>query len=189
MLIHVHVHSQAAEAHVTYLGYRGAVSGLLHKMRDLNVLGHSQVFWLENTAQPLRQDRYTFQYKDWRTYHRLILYDAIAKDLINDLNMAISVIPVPYVSVTLFSRSLFLFFILHEHTPYYSFLCMGKAFYSTLALFDKMCDCGHYDISAKFPQLLGLLDILYNAKWSPSLRTMGASSGSKQHSFITNEDR
>ena len=35
-----------------------------------------------------------------------------------------------------------------------------RAFHSTLSLFDKMCDCGHYPKSARMPQLLDLLDIM-----------------------------
>lgn len=38
------------------------------------------------------------------------------------------------------------------------------AFLSTLALFDKMCDCAHYPTSAKMPQLLGLLDDIQKVK-------------------------
>ena len=48
-----------------------------------------QVFWLQNTAQPLRQDKFTYIYKDWRTYHRLILFDAIAAAVFKRLNVAI----------------------------------------------------------------------------------------------------
>ena len=45
------------------------------------------------------------------------------------------------------------------------------AWMSTLALFDKMCDCGHYAISAKYPQLLGLVDAIFETAWSPVLNS------------------
>ena len=41
------------------------------------------------------------------------------------------------------------------------------AWSSTLALFDKMCDFGHYAITAKYPQLLGLIDAIFETSWSP----------------------
>ena len=125
-------HLPASAAHFTYMSYQSAVVNLMKKFKEDDVLAHSQVLWLENTAQPLRQDKYTFEYKDWRTYHRLIMFDAIAKSQIHNTDVPISIVP---------------------------------AFFSTLALFDKMCDCGHYDTSAKFPQLLALLDTIYKSNF------------------------
>ena len=118
-------HLPASAAHFTYKSYQSAVASLMRTFQVDDVLARSQVLWLENTAQPLRQDKYTFEYKDWRTYHRLILFDAIAKSQIQNANVPISIVP---------------------------------AFFSTLALFDKMCDCAHYIADAKMPQLLDFLD-------------------------------
>lgn len=87
----------------------------------------SVLIWLENTAQPLRADHFVKEYKDWRTLHRLILFDAIAKDNMEAAGLNMRIIP---------------------------------AFSSTLALYDKMCDCSHYSVVAKMPQLIRLLDIL-----------------------------
>jgi hypothetical protein len=38
------------------------------------------------------------------------------------------------------------------------FVRVVPAFQSTLALVDKLCDCGHYPGGARLPQLFGLLD-------------------------------
>ena len=75
---------------------------------------HSRIFWLENTAPPLREDHWVKLKKDWRTYHRLLLFHSIAMQEANKLNATMTVIP---------------------------------AFRSTLAFFDKICDCAHYPIS------------------------------------------
>lgn len=37
------------------------------------------------------------------------------------------------------------------------------AFYSTLALYDKFCDCGHYPWGSKVPQLLNLVETIKKA--------------------------
>jgi hypothetical protein len=112
---------------MTYEKYRGAVGGLFGALNKyINGNSKTNLFWLENTAPPLRQDYWVILKKDWRTYHRLVLFHAIAMEEMRKFdNMPISVVP---------------------------------AFHSTLALFDKMCDCAHYPTSAKMPQLLGLLD-------------------------------
>ena len=74
----------------------------------------SRIFWLENTAPPLREDHWVKLKKDWRTYHRLLLFNSIAMHEAGKLNATMTVIP---------------------------------AFRSTLAFFDKICDCAHYPIS------------------------------------------
>lgn len=127
-------HHPAATSHFGYQKYDNEVNKLFNRAKVLGLGAKVKMFWLENTAQPLRQDKYTEFYKDWRTYHRLILFDAIAKFSIQRSGLPISILP---------------------------------AWSSTLALFDKMCDCGHYAITAKYPQLLGLLDAIFETSWSP----------------------
>ena len=122
-------HHPAATSHYTYEFFRNSVTNMVTNFKRFNIESQTKLFWLQNTAQPLRQDDFTFYFKDWRTYHRLILFDAIAQSVFYKEHLDIKVLP---------------------------------AFHSTLALFDKMCDCGHYAISAKIPQLLGLLDAIYN---------------------------
>ena len=92
-----------------------------------DVIGDRKLFWVESVAIPLHQDYNVIEYKDWRTYHRLLLFDSIAKNRLQIFKTIANVHVVP-------------------------------SFQSTLALFDKLCDCGHYPASARLPQLLGLLD-------------------------------
>lgn len=132
-------HHPAATTHYSYSFFKTVVTNMFMNFKKMAITEHSQIFWLENTAQPLRQDKWTFYYSDWRTYHRLLLFDGIAKSITGRMSLPIVVLP---------------------------------AFYSTLALFDKMCDCGHYSISAKMPQLLGLLDAIYSSHWNPSKKPL-----------------
>ena len=73
------------------------------------------------------KDHWVVLKKDWRTYHRLLVFNYLALREAKKLNVSLTFLP---------------------------------AFQSTLALFDKNCDCAHYPISAKLPQMLGLLNSL-----------------------------
>ena len=48
---------------------------------------HPLVLWLENSAQPLKQDDYVIKYGDWRTNHRLLLYHAIVNKELSKRNI------------------------------------------------------------------------------------------------------
>ena len=74
---------------------------------DQDIFKDTKLFYLENNAPPLHQEVATHSDKDRRTYHRIVMFDAIAKFEFHKLG-----IPVRPVN----------------------------AFYSTLALFDKLCD-------------------------------------------------
>lgn len=81
-------HFPAQSAHYTFGQFRDVISRLLEKVANTGILNlppaggasPTTMFWLENTAQPLRQDDYIIRTQDWRTYHRLTLYDAIVKE-------------------------------------------------------------------------------------------------------------
>ena len=121
-------HHPASKDHFSFQRFRSAVKLLLQSERVADAKkSNTHFFWLENTAQPLRQDHWVFEKQDWRTYHRLMLYDYIVRE-----ELSLASFPARYI----------------------------PAFYSTLALFDKMCDCAHYVASARVPQLLGLIDMI-----------------------------
>ena len=125
-------HHPASRFHYKYEKYRNAVYNMIHEIPVQLAIknGKTKFFWLENTAQPLRQDHWVFDKKDWRTLHRLYMFDKIAKQEMGKANF-------PYRLI--------------------------HAFHSTLALFDKMCDCAHYIPDAKMPQLLALIDQIRRA--------------------------
>jgi hypothetical protein len=122
-------HHPASSMHYTFSQFESAVTDLItfSKSEIFDHKATTEFFWVENTAQPLRADHFIFDFKDWRTYHRLFVFDSIAKSVFKKMNFEVKVVP---------------------------------AFHSTLALFDKMCDCAHYPASSKTPQLLSLLDAL-----------------------------
>lgn len=115
-------HHPAAAEHFTYADYTSKVKEFIGNFKQIQ---KTRLFWLENTAPPIRQDHWVIEKKDWRTYHRLVLFNTIAMHEARGLNASLTVLP---------------------------------AFRSTLALFDKMCDCAHYSISAKLPQMFAFLN-------------------------------
>lgn len=117
-------HHPASKEHYSYSKYKSDVRLFIDE-----IISHrnTRIFWMENTAPPLRQDHWVVEKKDWRTYHRLMIFHSLAVNEARGLNASMTVIP---------------------------------AFRSTLALFDKICDCAHYPGPAKLPQLFGFLNSL-----------------------------
>ena len=76
-------HHPASQAHYTYYMYKTVVSNLFDSFESEKVYEKAQLFWLENTGPLLRQDYWVIVKEDWRTYHRLMLFDAIAKNEIS----------------------------------------------------------------------------------------------------------
>jgi hypothetical protein len=62
-----------------YWLYRSIVNNLADAMVDGGISEDTNIFYVENTAIPLRQDSITAHDMDKRTYHRLIMFDAIAR--------------------------------------------------------------------------------------------------------------
>ena len=116
--------------HSTYSKFREVIKGLSNSIIESKLPDNSYFFYVENTAVPLRQDADSKAELDKRTYHRSIMYDAIAKHEIQKAGLQVRYI---------------------------------NAFYSTLALFDKFCECGNYPRSAKMPQLFSLIENLNRA--------------------------
>lgn len=130
-------HHPASKLHYTYTKYHRVVRELLDSVHAKKLASEGlktwpQVMWLDLTAQPLRQDRYVIVKQDWRTYHRLMLYRAIA-----------------YKELTGIAPS--------SKYPKEVKMDIIPAFSSTLTMFDKMCDNAHYPSDAKIPQVQHLL--------------------------------
>ena len=119
--------------HYTFVKYNKTIGEYFYGIKTALDLGRispsAKLYWLENVAQPIHSDKYVHEFKDWRTYHRLLLFNHLVVDAIANQSIPIQVIP---------------------------------AFYSTLALFDKMCDCSHYPSDAKMPLVVALVDELYS---------------------------
>ena len=120
-------HQTSKSTEYPYWIYRDLVKTFSANLVASDVPKSSRLFYLENAAVPLRQDRQSVAEVDRRTYHRLIIFDAIARHEMQKSGLQF--------------RNIF-------------------AFYSTLVLFDKFCDCGYYPWSAQMPQLLALSDAL-----------------------------
>ena len=96
-------HHPAAKKEFTYSQYTTAVETLFRAIRSKYPKPSFKLFWLENVAIPLHQDHNVIFYKDWRTYHRLLLFDSIAKQA-----MKTYLTPVPLV-VSAFQSTFALF--------------------------------------------------------------------------------
>lgn len=49
--------------------------------------------WVENFAVPVHQDKGNIGHKDWRTYHRLLLFADIAQKKIRESNAPMIIVP------------------------------------------------------------------------------------------------
>ena len=131
-------HHPASKLHYSYHKYNDAVSNLLNRLYEKKLKNEAgkrhwpMMLWLDMTAQPLRQDKYVILKQDWRTYHRLILFQAIAVKEIKGTSA-------------------------NSKYPNEVKMEVIPAFASTLTMFDKMCDNAHYPNDAKIPQVQQLL--------------------------------
>lgn len=123
-------HHAAAHSHYDFQLYKNTVARMIDGIETDKSINSKKYFWIESVAIPLHQDDGVIKYQDWRTYHRLHLYNALAENVIRASSLSIHVIP---------------------------------AFQSTMSLFDKMCDCGHYPSSSRIPILMELLDAISTA--------------------------
>ena len=58
--------------HFTYFMFNEAVVSLFDEMESRKIGESSQLFWLENTAQPLRQDHWVLE-KTGKVYHDIVI--------------------------------------------------------------------------------------------------------------------
>ena len=65
--------------------YRNLVNNFVLEMKSTGIASGKQIYWVESVAIPLHQDNNLINYKDWRTYHRLLLFDNIAKETLKSV--------------------------------------------------------------------------------------------------------
>ena len=115
-------HHPASGEHYSYKKYQQSVSSFINNFNQLQLVEKSRLFWLENTAPPLREDHWVKVKKDWRTYHRLLLFHSIAMHEANRLNATMTVIPAFRLVVTIhtYARTYMLsytYVLIHTYTP------------------------------------------------------------------------
>ena len=92
-----------AKSHLyTYSTYREVVEELSHRLESFQKQSKTQLFYLESVANPLRQDKIAVHEKDKRTYHRLMIMDAIAKKAFKPLG--VKIIPAFSASLSMFDK-------------------------------------------------------------------------------------
>ena len=86
--------------------YRNLVTNFFSEMKSRGIAGGNQIYWVESVAIPLHQDENLINYKDWRTYHRLLLFDNIVKETLKSIKY---VHVVPAFQSTLVTKELKIF--------------------------------------------------------------------------------
>jgi hypothetical protein len=73
------------------------VTDFLREVERVAVTGSykkkSKLMWVENFAVPVHQDKGNIGHKDWRTYHRLLLFAVIAQKKIRESNVPMIIVP------------------------------------------------------------------------------------------------
>ena len=111
-------HHPASASHSTYEEYTDMVKRLADEAISKGY--NNQTFaWLESVPQPLRNDRWFIDYKDWRTYHRLDLLNQFAR--------------------TIMTRSTY-----QQKDKLHEGFTVIPAFQNMLPFSDKLCDNAHY---------------------------------------------
>ena len=85
-------HHPAAAAHYTYQTFSKQVTLFFDKIVRTRK-PTTELFWVESVAPPLHQDKKVREYKDWRTYHRILLFAHIAMERMVKLNVTIKIVP------------------------------------------------------------------------------------------------
>jgi hypothetical protein len=97
-------HHAAAHSHYGFQLYQKTVSRMINAIETDRLLNNKKYFWIESVAIPLHQDDGVIKFKDWRTYHRLHLYNALAEEVIRKSNLSIAIIPAYQSTMSLFDK-------------------------------------------------------------------------------------
>ena len=132
-------HHPASARHTTLEEYRGMVTTLADEAILKGYDNHTFA-WLESVPQPLRNDNWFIDYKDWRTYHRLDLFNQFSNDIMTRLTY-------------------------QQKDKSHNGFTVISAFQNMLPFSDKLCDNAHYTTSdAYVPVYQSLLQLLNTTK-------------------------
>lgn len=73
-------HHPASSSHWPIDQYKQSLDSLADNIKKLQ-FAPDQVYWFESCLVPLRQDNFVIGSKDWRTLHRIKVFNAIAEDV------------------------------------------------------------------------------------------------------------
>lgn len=98
-------HHPSAHRELSYSQYSSLVVELFAEInKQYPPQGLFKLFWVENVAIPLHQDHNVIEYQDWRTYHRLLLFDSIAKATMARSPRTAHIIPAFQSTMALFDK-------------------------------------------------------------------------------------
>jgi hypothetical protein len=74
-------HHPAAHSHFSIARYHATLLEFAKMLRSSRYT-RENFAWYESNAQLFRQDAYVFKFQDWRTLHRIKLFNAVAEDVL-----------------------------------------------------------------------------------------------------------
>jgi len=102
-------HHAASHNHYGFQHYKKTVSNMLRGIEEDDLVNKKRYYWVESVAIPLHEDENVVKYKDWRTYHRLHLFNSLAEDVIRATkNLSIASVPAFQSSMAIFDKVLLL---------------------------------------------------------------------------------
>jgi hypothetical protein len=85
-------HHPAAASHYKYKTFRERMASFSATIVKSEMTS-TKLFWVESVAPPLHQDQQTIEFKDWRTYHRILLFGHIASEQLQKMKIPIQMVP------------------------------------------------------------------------------------------------
>ena len=90
--VHYAGHHPAAASHYKYETFRERMASFSSTIVKSGMIS-TKLFWVESVAPPLHQDQQTVEFKDWRTYHRILLFGHIASEQFLKMKIPIQIVP------------------------------------------------------------------------------------------------
>lgn len=76
-------HHPAAHHHFTIVRYYSTIVRLATMLQQARYT-RNNFAWYESNPQPMRQDVYVYKFKDWRTLHRIKLFNILSEDILRE---------------------------------------------------------------------------------------------------------
>lgn len=144
-------HPAAGDGKWTLVEYKEAVRNFVEAAIRKGY-NETNFVWLESVPQPLRNDKWFISYKDWRSYHRLKLFNQEANFIVQNGYMSKDHHGHKYRSIQSVQEKE-----IQQHTGF----SVISAFSTTMPYIDKLCDNAHFgNEEILLPQYLGFLKTL-----------------------------
>ena len=99
-------HHPASSSHYTFYKFTSVVNTFFERIQEFTSKSRKtkKIIWVENVAIPLHQDQGVIMNRDWRTYHRLLLFAVIAQNAIIKTKVPVPIVPAFHVTLAAFDK-------------------------------------------------------------------------------------